>query len=320
MQNHARIFPVPEAFPPVDVLIREIDTPGKGSVSVNHGNLPVIPVVQHDREHRNKWIKYLAANPTAFQAHTKIGRQGIHAPDVIVDQPDIQTHPRLLLQNIQNPLPHLAIIDDKILHKNEMLCLLQLCNHFLIELLTYMKIVGPGLPVNWESCQIPNVTRLYGRICADRLQLLPCLRLLRQKLLRICILFHKTAIQTPCQAGFAKQKINHGPGYRHRQNQDRPRQLIGRIDVLAHNPEHRKYAGKLNQYAHNRIFIVQCHDCEQNPAKLQNQCQPDKKHSSEQCFCNLLRELFHLILFHISPMQFFIEKSLVTRTRDFNAH
>ena len=120
LEHHRRVLPVAEALLPVDVLIRQIDAAGEGRVAVDHHDLPVIPVVLVGGQHRAHRGEHLAADAHGLQfRRVAVGQKGQTAHAVVHDA-DLHPLSGLLLQNLQDGLPHDALADDEILQKDKM--------------------------------------------------------------------------------------------------------------------------------------------------------------------------------------------------------
>ena len=99
----------------VNIFIRQINSPGKRRVSVDHGDFSVIPVIVNSGKHWNKGIEHLALNSLFPQLSLIIRRQGGQAAHAVEKKPHVYPFFHLFFQDLQNAVPHDSFLDDKIL-------------------------------------------------------------------------------------------------------------------------------------------------------------------------------------------------------------
>ena len=128
-----------------------------------------------------------------------------------------------------------------------MLCLFQIFQHIDKHIVSHGIIFGGSIFMDRKTCIIPDISRLYGssQICAFKILsglfiLFDVIGDLLQHHLRI--LGHLS-----CHSGLAEQEIDHHSENRHSQDQDGPGKLIGRVDLLIHDPQHQDQAKDTDQ-------------------------------------------------------------------------
>ena len=147
--NHdARILPVPEPDLRVDILVRQVDSPGKRRLAVYYQDLPVVAVIVMGGENGLHRGKHLA--PYAFLLH-KLGEIAGQVPKrvgPVVHEPHLHALPCLFLQDFQNLLQHLPPADNKEFDKDILPGLFQLLQHILILQIPQLVIFHLGILVN----------------------------------------------------------------------------------------------------------------------------------------------------------------------------
>ena len=101
-QEDTAVLPMSVVDHLVDILVRHIESPGKGCVPIHNAELTMVPVVEPYRQNRHKAVEYPAADPLLLQKLWVIFGQSVKTPHVIVNYPHI--HPGLcfLLQDLQH--------------------------------------------------------------------------------------------------------------------------------------------------------------------------------------------------------------------------
>ena len=237
MQHDAVVFPVSEPDDPVDVFVREVDPAREGCMPVDHKNLPVIAVIQEDRRRRDKPVEHDTLDPKGAHFFEVAHREGADRTDVVVYEADIHALLHLLLQNVQNAVPHLAFCDDEVLDEDKVLCLLKLLLHPRVHLLTRRKedrlrvVIGRKTAVATEIAALP----VRALICLPEAQR-HCFLLLHQRAAeRGCAFI--TPADLPGHAGLSHDVVQDDAYNGNRQNQDGPQQLVGWIHPIVQNPE-----------------------------------------------------------------------------------
>ena len=103
----------------VKVLVCQIVTAGKAHLTINDGNLPVIPVVHKNIEYRHQGIEYPALDAQLFHSFDKSQADEAHAAHVVVQQPHFHPLPDLLHQNLLQAVEGLGVLDGVVLHKDK---------------------------------------------------------------------------------------------------------------------------------------------------------------------------------------------------------
>ncbi len=110
----------------IDILVRHIDAAGIAYPAVDHHDLSVIPVVEHQCQKRNQPVKGHAFDPLLLDLLIVLFGQQKNAPHVVIDQPDLNTGFYLALQDLQHRIPHRALSQNKKLQKDKALRRLQI--------------------------------------------------------------------------------------------------------------------------------------------------------------------------------------------------
>ena len=253
-------------------------------MAVNHHDLSVVPVIEHHGNHRAEGIEHLALDAPGPYFLIKLGGKGVYASHVVVNQPHVQSGSGLYLQNIQDSAPHLSVVDDKVLQENEIFCLLQLLNHFLIQLLSHRKIFRPGIPVNRKARIIPQIDGLLVNLKVRLFQFPSSVFFFLQQVPAGPGGIGKTALHLPGHPGFSEKKVNAGSHHGNRQDQDGPGQLVGRIDPLVYQPQNRHDARRLLDHIKRLEPGSQQIHQPDKPDHLNKNGNCHKKQSAEQPF------------------------------------
>ena len=129
LEHQGGVLPVAVFFPAADVLVGQVDAAGEAHPAVDDQDLAVVPVVIVGGDEGFQGGEDLA--PDAQQLHLLgviPGQQGEFAGPV-VHQPHIHSGGSLALEDLQDVVPHVALIQDEIFQENEFFCLFQLCQH-----------------------------------------------------------------------------------------------------------------------------------------------------------------------------------------------
>ena len=172
-EHHSGILPVSVLLIGVDVLVRQIESAAVADIAVNDGDLPVIPIVHRHIQMGAEGVEDSCADARLFQGGTVVGGQGLEGAHIIVEQPDFHTGSRLLLENLQDGVPHLALPNDEILHEDKLLRLLELLFQRFKERLTNGEILTLGAVPYREAGYIFNIGRFGGKIPVHLGEILP---------------------------------------------------------------------------------------------------------------------------------------------------
>ena len=167
LQHNRNVLPMPEAFSPVDILIRQIDASVKGDLSVDHQDLPVIPVVIVRGNNRPDRGKRLRLNTVLLQPFAVIRRKGGYLKHTVIHHTHIHALLCFFNEQLQDAAPHIAFINDEKLQKNELFRLLQFLHHSFEHILTQRKIRHLRLVIHGKAAApvqvFPQIVRA-GRI------------------------------------------------------------------------------------------------------------------------------------------------------------
>ena len=220
----------------VDVLVRQIESAAVADVAVNDGDLPVIPVVHRHIEMGTEGVEDSCADARLFQGGTVVGGQGLEGAHIIVEQPDFHTGSRLLLENLQDGVPHLALPNDEILHEDKLLRLLELLFQRFKERLTNGEILTLGAVPYREAGYIFNIGRFGGKIPAHLGEILPAAEIGMDPLDGGIIELLDAGFQIVRGALVAEHQIKDPAEQRKQHDRDDPGQFIRGVFILPNNP------------------------------------------------------------------------------------
>ena len=110
-----------EARLEVDIFVRQIHAAGEGDAPVNDGDFPVVAVVVEGGDEGPQGREHLAADAESLHLlRIAVGDSGKSA-HAVVHHAHLHPLAHLLLQHLQDPAPHLTVVDDEVLEENEML-------------------------------------------------------------------------------------------------------------------------------------------------------------------------------------------------------
>ena len=167
-EHNGTVPPVAVFLHGVDILVRQIDAAGEGHLSVDDGDLPVIPVVLFDRQEGLEGIEYSGLNAIFFEGSGVIGRQGQKAAHVIIKDTHQNALGGLALQDFQNAVPHDALLQNEGFYENVMLRPLQLRQQRLQHPLAGGKVVRLRLPIDREFGVVLKIAD-QGGMCRELL-------------------------------------------------------------------------------------------------------------------------------------------------------
>ena len=128
-QQYAGILPVAEAHLLVDVFIGEVDAAHIAGIAVDDHHLPVISVVEVGVERRNEAVEAHRADAERHQIAVVVLRQGRNRTYIVIDNADVHALLGLARQDVEDGVPHLALLDDEILKKDELFRFFKLFAH-----------------------------------------------------------------------------------------------------------------------------------------------------------------------------------------------
>ena len=111
-------------FVSVDILVGQIDAAGEADVAVDDADLAVVAGVEAAGEDRHKGVKDATLDAHLLEGLVVAGGQDHDAAHVVVDDPHVHPLRRLLAQDVQDGVPHLALLDDEIFQEDVVLGLL----------------------------------------------------------------------------------------------------------------------------------------------------------------------------------------------------
>ena len=238
LQHNGRILPMSETLNPVDIFIRQIDASVEGSVSVDHQNLAVVPVIimgGNKGRHRGKNLAFDPQFPQQLQIF--MGKKH-KLTGAVIHQTYIHALLCLAGQNFQHLPPHQSFVNDKIFQKNEMLRLLQLPQHFGKLVLSQRKI-GHLCPVIYRMASAPlNIPHQRCRTGVLFLQSLPDRFRLRNGILCHPDDLAEAGLQSPMPDIHLGIQIQQCPEHRRQHDNHQPCNLRGGIDAAVEQVQH----------------------------------------------------------------------------------
>ena len=117
---------MPEQGDAVYIFVRQIDSAGKGSLSVDHQDLAVVAVIIMGGNHRTDRGKGFCADAVLGKEVRIAEGELVELAHAVVHHADIHALARLSDQRLQDLSPHEALFDDEEFKEDELLRLLQL--------------------------------------------------------------------------------------------------------------------------------------------------------------------------------------------------
>ena len=161
--QNAAVLPVAEALDLVDVFIREVHAARKSHLSVDEHELAVVAVIEPAGEDRDERVKDVRLNAHLAQLLAVAHRKARDAAEVIVQNANVYTLHRLAVQNLQNGIPHLAVIDDKKFEENIVLRFFELFEHPRVAALAAREIDGRRVIIDRVARARKKVARVVPR-------------------------------------------------------------------------------------------------------------------------------------------------------------
>ena len=240
LEENGRVFPVAIPQLLVDILVGQVDAAGKGGVAVDDTELPVVPVVHADGNHRLEAVE-AAAGDAGFRLKFSgvVHRQGVQGAHIVVDHPHIHPGGMLLLQNLHHRIPEYAGANNEVFQEDILFRLPQLLQHGGKHIIPQGKIVGIGVGIDRAAGVVLQVAGLVHRVGPKGPQLL--------RLVVPLQLLQHGAVHTlhlPALAGgelvAAAEQIHQPSKGREQQNGDDPGNFIPRVGLAADDNQHRQ--------------------------------------------------------------------------------
>ena len=161
--QNAAVLPVAEALDLVDVFIREVHAARKSHLSVDEHELAVVAVIEPAGEDRDERVKDVRLNAHLAELPAVAHRKARDAAEVIVQNANVYTLHRLAVQNVQNGVPHLAVVDDEKFEKNIVFGLFELFEHPRVAALAAREIDGRRVIIDRVARAGKKVARVVPR-------------------------------------------------------------------------------------------------------------------------------------------------------------
>jgi len=274
LQPDAGVLPPAIEDLPAKILVRQIKAAGIPHLSVNDGDLPVIPVVHEQIQHRQGRVEHHAPDAGIRQP---LGKQHIHiahAAHIVIHEPHVHALAGLPDQNIADLLKGRIPGHRKILHEDEVFCLFQIPLQGIQGIKGLRKIDRIRIPVcrtGGLPLQIP--AQAGSRQLLRRPDILCRFHELWPGLLPD--LFHPLADAAQI-AEHADHQIQAQAHHRCRHHQHDPWDLIGGIGLLAVQMQHHRHRQDPGDHPDPGRAFMECQNGQQDPAHLQHQCQRHK--------------------------------------------
>ena len=163
------ILPMSESGLLVDVLVGDIYSACDAHVSVNDKYLSVVTVVLHRRYHRAERVENQRFYALFSHFLLVSERQGELAAHAVIDESDLYALRDLFEKYLDDLLPHLAVVNDEILHKDELFRLAKLFKHDGELCLAEREIDRIGVPVCGVAAVMVDISHHFLKIPVLRL-------------------------------------------------------------------------------------------------------------------------------------------------------
>ena len=127
LQTDTCILPLSVRMCEIKVFVGKIVTAGKSYFSIDHCDLAVIPVIQEHIQARSKRVEHSTVDSHLFHFLNEVCIDKSNGTHVIIKYSDFHSRLYAVFQNPLNFVPGLCILNGMIFHKNEFLCLCQIC-------------------------------------------------------------------------------------------------------------------------------------------------------------------------------------------------
>lgn len=235
-QHKSRVFPVAKALFAVDVLIRKVEPAGKADLAVDDANFAVVAMVEKnvlaDVCRHPDGVENARLNAIGAQSLLVPFGQGEQAAKAVPHNTDIDPFGCLAPQHGKGAVPHDAGLDDKILHKNAVLRLLELGQKSFKKIFAAFEITALGVTV--QRCRRAGI-EVFGLTRKGRIYLV---QHFKQKGLRdhggigLALDLRKPLCDFGAQLLPAPQKVHHSPGDGQQHGDDDPHDLIRGVEVI----------------------------------------------------------------------------------------
>ena len=111
----------------IKIFISKVVTAGKSYFSINYCDLAVIPVIQKHIQTRSKRVEHSAMDSHIFHFLNEVCIDKPNGTHVVIKYSDFYACLYAVFQNSLDFMPGLCILNGMIFHKNEFLCLCQIC-------------------------------------------------------------------------------------------------------------------------------------------------------------------------------------------------
>ena len=159
-QQHGGVLPVAVFFLLIDVFVGQVDAAGEADVAVDDADFAVIAVVGGGVELRVEGVKDPYLKALLPQIVGVEGRQGGHTANVVVHDADLHAVVALLLENLENRIPHLARMHDEVFQQDELFGPAQLLQQPFIEGFSAGEILRLGVFIQHKAGAVLDISRL----------------------------------------------------------------------------------------------------------------------------------------------------------------
>ena len=123
----------------IDISIGDVHAADIADLAINHHNLAVVAPVDAEGDIGQGDLKegvHLNTRPSHALEHPRLE---VERADIVIEHPYLHTLLRLVHEQVDHPLPHLIVLDDKVLQVDVVAGLLDIGQERLILLLTCCK-------------------------------------------------------------------------------------------------------------------------------------------------------------------------------------
>ena len=227
MDHDTGILPLPERMGNIEVLIRKIITARECHLSVDDRHLAVIPVIHEHIKEQEQLIEHAAMDPIRLHAVHKVCVDKADTSHIVVEKTYFNTRGCPLFEDLMHPGKCLGVLDRKVFHKNEMLCLPKLLLLPLERIRSFREKFHIGIVICGKSGNILQISELVAYRQILFTELIHDLMPVREKRLYYLFAPAETALHRLMRTGHAdfqiedqsqkgKGKDQHDPGHLHR--------------------------------------------------------------------------------------------------------
>ena len=127
LQTDTCILPLSIRMCEIKIFVGKVVTAGKSHFSIDHCDLAVIPVIQEHIQTRSKRVEHSAMDSHIFHFLNEVCIDKPNGTHVVIKYSDFYACLYAVFQNSLDFMPGLCILNGMIFHKNEFLCLCQIC-------------------------------------------------------------------------------------------------------------------------------------------------------------------------------------------------